>query len=57
MNVKSPFFWLALICVLSVGAYAFLNPGQQSMEMLKEITIGVLVGKYALANGNTDASK
>ncbi len=53
MFVKTPFFWLALVCVVCVGVYAFLNPSQQSMEMLKEVTIGVLVGKYALANGNS----
>ncbi len=55
--MKNPFFWLALVCVLCVGGYAFLNPSQQSMEMLKEVTIGVLVGKYALANGNSVNSK
>ncbi len=55
--MKNPFFWLALVCVLSVGGYAFLNPSQPSMEMLKEVTIGVLVGKYALANGNSLNSK
>ncbi len=55
--MKNPFFWLAFVCVTSVGAYAFLNPSQQSMEMLKEVTIGVLVGKYALANGNPAPSK
>lgn len=55
--MKNPFFWLAFVCVLCVGAYAFLNPGQPSMEMLKEVTIGVLVGKYALANGNANPSK
>jgi hypothetical protein len=55
--MKSPFFWLAFTCVLCVGVYAFLNPGQPSLEMLKEITIGVLVGKYALANGLGDSEK
>lgn len=55
--MKNPFFWLAFVCVLCVGAYAFLNPSQASMEMLKEISIGVLVGKYALANGNADPAK
>lgn len=55
--MKNPFFWLAFVCVLCVGAYAFLNPGQPSMEMLKEVTIAVLVGKYALANGNANPSK
>lgn len=47
--MRNPFFWLAFICVVCVGAYAFVNPSQQSMEMLKEVTIGVLVGKYALS--------
>lgn len=41
--------WLAVACVVAVGVYAFLYPGRESMEMLKEVTIGVLVGKYALA--------
>jgi hypothetical protein len=55
--MKNPFFWLAFTCVLCVGAYAFVNPGQPSMEMLKEVTIGVLVGKYALANGYANPEK
>lgn len=55
--MRNPFFWLAFTCVLCVGAFAFLHPSQESLEMLKEVTIGVLVGKYALANGNANPPK
>ncbi len=55
--MKSPFFWLAFACVLCVGGYAFLHPSPPAMEMLKEITIGVLIGKYALANGDGGLTK
>lgn len=54
--MRNPFFWLALVCVVSVGLFAFINPSQQSLEMLKEVTIGVLMGKYALANGGAKPS-
>lgn len=55
--MRNPFFWLAFTCVLCVGVYTFLNPGQASLEMLKEITIGVLMGKYALATANANPEK
>ena len=51
--MTNPFFWMAFACVLFVGAYAFLHPGPDSLQMLREIAIGILVGKYALANGHT----
>ncbi len=47
--MKNTFFWLAFACVLFSGTYAFLHPGPESLQLLKEISIGVLVGKYALA--------
>lgn len=55
--MKSPFFWLAFACVLFSGAYAFLHPGPESLQLLKEISIGILVGKYALATAPTSPSK
>ena len=55
--MKSPFFWITFACVLAVAAYALLYPSEQAMEMLKEVTIGVLVGKYALANANSVSPK
>ncbi len=55
--MKNPFFWLAFTCVLFSGAYAFLHPGPDSLDMLREISIGILVGKYALANGSSAGAK
>lgn len=50
--MKNPFVWMAFACVLFSGAYAFLHPGPESLDMLKELSIGILMGKYALANAN-----
>ncbi len=54
--MKNPFFWLAFACVLFLGAYAFIHPGAESLSALKEITIGILVGKFALSVPNNGAS-
>ena len=56
--MKNPFFWLCFAAVIFCGAYAMLHPSVETLGMLKEITIGLLVGKYALAapaNGNGGA--
>lgn len=50
--MRNPFFVMAFTCIVFSGVYCFLHPGPEALDMLKEITIGILIGKYALAHGN-----
>ena len=46
--MKNPHLWLVIICVTGVVIYALWHPGPESLSMLKEVSIGVIVGKFAL---------
>lgn len=46
--MKNPHLWLAILCVTGVVIYALWHPGPESLSMLKEVSIGVIIGKFAL---------
>ena len=46
--MKNPHLWLAVMCVAGVVVYALWHPGPDSLSMLKEVSVGVIVGKFAL---------
>lgn len=46
--MKNPHMWLVLVCVAGVVVYTLWHPGPDSLAMLKEVTVGVIVGKFAL---------
>jgi len=46
--MKNPYVWLVVICVCGVVLYALWHPSAESLAMLKEISVGVIVGKFAL---------
>jgi len=55
MQMHNAVFYLALTAIMFAGAYALLNPCGDSLAMLKEVCMAVIVGKVALSlpmNGN-----